>query len=394
MKEKTGIIKLGGNILYMLLIFIFVADPTNTILGLKSVVFAFLLLYSMVFFKPDWSNLRFFFIPVLSVLVSWVLAVMQGNNVDMAELKAVITAFAPLLLLMWSANYDVIKLSVLPVALAAIIVLVLFWYVFFVPEFEAPLYLYMGKHDDTMMMSNRAFLGISFFSMYLKSAVSFLPAFALVLYKVLNNKRFRLLYALVIVILLHMFIISGTRSSMLLPILLACIIFFIYCRNGRYMRYMVYPAVALFCFLFLILLVMLLMEKDEASNLVKYAHLVSYKTLFSEHPEYLLLGQGPGTSFYSIGFRGMCIRTEWTYLELIRNYGILCLPILYVIFLPMYKILKAANKCDSALAIASSFFIYLIIAGTNPLLISSTGMFVLLSVYSYSEKMKTHAYEE
>jgi hypothetical protein len=358
MKEKTGIIKLGGNILYSLLIFIFVADPTNTILGLKSVVFALLLLYSMVFFKPDWSNLRCLFIPILSVLVSWILAVMQGQYVDMTELKAVIIAFAPLSLLMWSANYDVIKLSVLPVTIAAIVVLVLFWYVSFVPEFEAPLYLYMGKHDDTMMMSNRAFLGFSFFSMYLKSAVSFLPVFAFVLYKALNQKRFRLLNVLVIVILLHMFIISGTRSSMLLPILLACIILFIYCRNGRYMRYAVYPTVVLFCFLFLILLVMLLMEKDEVSNLVKYGHLTSYKTLFSEHPEYLLFGQGPGTSFYSLGFKGMAIRTEWTYLELIRNYGILCLPILYVIVLPLYKLLKVADKCDSALAIASSFFIF------------------------------------
>ena len=394
MKEKIGIIKLGGNILYMLLIFIFVADPTNTILGLKSVFFALLLLYSMVFFRPDWGNLRFFFIPVLSVLVSCMLAFIQGNTVDMVELQAVITSFAPLLLLMWSANYDVIKLSVLPVTIATIIVLALFWYLHFFPEFEAPLYLYMGKHDDTIMMSYRAFLGFSFFGMYLKSAVSFLPVFAFLLYKVLNKKKTRLLNVLVILALVHMFIISGTRSSMFLPFLLACIILFIYCRNGRYMRYVVYPSVALFCLLFLILLVMLLMETDEASNLVKYGHLASYKILFGEHPEYLLFGQGPGTSFYSVGFRGMAIRTEWTYIELLRNYGILCLPILYVILLPMYRLLRVSNKNDSALAIASSYFIYLIIAGTNPLLLSSTGMFVLLMMYSYSEKIKTQAYEK
>ena len=136
------------------------------------------------------------------------------------------------------------------------------------------------------------------------------------------------------------------------------------------------------------------MEEDEPSNLVKYAHLASYKKLFEANPEYLIFGQGPATEFYSEGFRGMAIRTEWTYIELIRNFGILCLPILYVIFLPMYKMLRVADKCDSALAIASSFFIYLIIAGTNPLLISSTGMLVLLSMYSFSEKMMTQAYEE
>ena len=273
--------------------------------------------------------------------------------------------------------------------IAAIIVLVLFGLIFFVPELEAPLYLYMGKHDDTMMMSNRVFLGFSFFGMYLKSAVSFLPVFAFVMYKALNQKRFRLLNVLVIVILLHMFIISGTRSSMLLPILLACIILFIYCRNGRYMRYAVYPTVVLFCFLFLILLVMLLMETDESSNYVKYGHLTSYKMLFDEHPEYLLFGQGPGTKFYSIGFRATVIRTEWTYLELLRNYGVLCLPILYVIVLPLLKLIKDSSKYDSALAIASAYFIYLIIAGTNPLLLSSTGMLVILTAYSYVDRLRS-----
>ena len=389
MKSDSKIINWGGNILYMLLIFLFVADPTNTILGLKSAMFALLLLYSFVFFRPDWGNLKYFLIPVFVVLISWVFAVIQGEIVDISDVKAIIVAFAPLLLLLRSSHYDVIKLSVIPVTIAAIIVLVLFWLIFFVPELEAPLYLYMGKHDDTMMMSNRVFLGFSFFGMYLKSAVSFLPVFAFVMYKALNQKRFRLLNVLVIVILLHMFIISGTRSSMLLPILLACIILFIYCRNGRYMRYAVYPTVVLFCFLFLILLVMLLMETDESSNYVKYGHLTSYKMLFDEHPEYLLFGQGPGTKFYSIGFRATVIRTEWTYLELLRNYGVLCLPILYVIVLPLLKLIKDSSKYDSALAIASAYFIYLIIAGTNPLLLSSTGMLVILTAYSYVDRLRS-----
>ena len=100
MNEKTGIIKKSGCVLYTLLIFLFVADPTNTILGLKSVVFALLLFYNIIFLKPNWYNLIYSLIPILVVLLSWVFAVIQGNNVNVTELKAVLQAFSPLLLLL------------------------------------------------------------------------------------------------------------------------------------------------------------------------------------------------------------------------------------------------------------------------------------------------------
>ena len=102
----------------------------------------------------------------------------------------------------------------------------------------------------------------------------------------------------------------------------------------------------------------------------------------------MLLGQGPATEFYSIGFRKMTLKTEWTYLELLRNYGMLCLPILYVILRPLFELIKLSFKYDSALTIAAAYIIYLVIAGTNPLLLSSTGMLVILSAYSFLEHLK------
>ena len=122
--------------------------------------------------------------------------------------------------------------------------------------------------------------------------------------------------------------------------------------------------------------------------MVKYAHLESYKELFEANPEYLLFGQGPCTEFYSMGFRKMTMITEWTYAEMLRNYGLLCIPIIYVMLLPIYKLLRFSVKYESALAIAVAVFIYLIIAGTNPLLFSSTGFMVILSAYSYAEIIK------
>lgn len=377
-----------GNGLFMLLVFLFVADPTNTILGLKSHVFALLLLYNLVFFKADWSKIIYILIPVACVLVSFIFATMQGSHVDMGALKDLLLSFAPLVLLLWAGHYDMVRLSVAPVVVAAIVVLALFWTVCFMPELEGLIYNYMGKHNDTIMMSNRVILGFRIFCMYPKSTVAFLPVFGYLVYKSMTRSKNRIWNILLMLVLLHMFVISGTRSSVLFPVLLVGVMVFVYCRNGRYLRYVVYPAVAAFVVLFFAVLAMLLLETDEPSNLVKYAHLTSYKELFETNPQYLLMGQGPCTEFYSMGFRKMTLQTEWTYVELIRNYGIMCLPILYVILLPIYRLFRQAQRHDSALAIALAYIVYLIIAGTNPLLFSSTGMLVLLSAYSYTDRLK------
>ena len=394
MKNRTGLIQWVGNILFMLLIFIFVADPPNTILGLKNYAFILLVLYSAVFFKIEWKKLVYVIIILVSVTVSWIIALMQGEYVDLIALKDLFFSFSPLLLLLWVKQYDVIRLSMLPITLAAIIVLTLFWLIFFFNELEGPIYVYMGMHDDTIMMSNRVFLGIKIFCMYPKSTAAFMPLFGFVLYRTFVGGKGRALCTIITIILLHLFLISGTRSSVMLPVFLVGIIILIYCRNGRYMRYLVYPGVLLFSIAFFALLAMLLMEENEPSNLVKYAHLASYKELFANNPEYIILGQGPCTEFYSAGFRRMTLTTEWTYVELLRNYGLLCLPILYVILSPLFKLLRLSSKHEPAFAIAMSYVIYLLIAGTNPLLFSSTGMLVLLSAFSYAEHNKAEEAEK
>ena len=90
----------------------------------------------------------------------------------------------------------------------------------------------------------------------------------------------------------------------------------------------------------------------------------------------------------------MTLKTEWTYLELLRSYGLLSIPIMYVFLRPLFALAKRINKDELALVIVMSDIIYLIIAGTNPLLISSTGMLVLLFMYSYWDKCKSADYNK
>lgn len=371
-----------GDWLFMLLIFLFVADPTNTIFRLKSVAFALLLLYNLFAFGARWAEIRYFLICLVAIFVPWLLALLRGDVVDSAEAATAITALMPLMLLPWIHRYNVLSLSVLPVVATVVIVLLIYWTIFFVPRFEGIVYLFMCEHDHSIMMSRRAFLGFSMFGMYCKSTVAFLPVFALMLYKAFTPALRNAKVLLVVFLFIHLFLISGTRSTIMLPTFLALTIFFIFYKNKRYYNYLLYPSAMIATLAFIVVMVLLLTEAGEHSNMVKYAHIDSYVELFRENPLYMLLGQGPGTAFYSEGFQKMCFRTEWSYMELWRNYGLFSLFIIYIFLRPLFSLLLSACKHDEDLVIALTYIIYLVIAGTNPLLLSSTGMCVLLTMYS------------
>lgn len=379
---SAGLRQKVGNWLFMLLIFLFVADPTNSIFHLKTVSFALLLLYNAVSFKAEWAELRFFFISLAAILLPWLFALFRGEVIDVADATAAITAITPLLLLPWLYRYDILSLSLLPVMATVSVVLLLYWIIFFVPRLEGSVYLYMCAHDHSIMLSRRVFLGFSMFGMYCKSTVAFLPVFALLLYKAFTPTLRNVKVLLAVFLFIHLFLISGTRSTILLPTFLAFALLFIFYRNKRYYNYFLYPITAVGVFAFMVLLILLLSEVGEHSNMVKYAHLGSYMELFRENPLYMFLGQGPGTAFYSEGFQKMSLKTEWSYMELWRNYGIFALLIIYVYLRPLLSMLRSACKCDEALVLAFAYIIYLVIAGTNPLLLSSTGMSVLLTMYS------------
>jgi len=182
------------------------------------------------------------------------------------------------------------------------------------------------------------------------------------------------------------FLVSGTRASMLLPFSLLGISIFNTVSQGRRAKYFIYPLLVLIGCAFLFLIFLLVTEKGEASNAIKFGHLPSYWQLFNDHPEYLLIGQGPATSFYTEGFHEMTLQTEWTYLELLRNYGLLSLPILGVFAYPLVRLYRYRHDPFTQ-GVFFTYVVYLLIAGTNPLLLSSTGMLMILSAYSYCEQV-------
>lgn len=390
MIRRFDIKQMTGNFLFLMLILVIVLDPTNTVLHLKDVFFILLVGFNIMAYKPDFRYVTHILLIYTAVFASFFFAEIQGNVIDMEKFVSILKAFAPLFMLPWISHYNVIRLSVFPSCLACVMILIMYLVAASSEELEYAIYLFSKSHDEMILVGHRYILGMKFPSFYLKSFVDLMFTLFLAIFYLFNSDKMwkRIIFLCGAGMFTFAFFLSGTRSTMLLPIFMFVFIAYASVMKRRKAKYLVYPIVAFAAVMFLMLVIVLASERGEFSNDIKYAHLGSYMSLLSEHPLYFILGQGPATSFYSAGFRRMTMETEWTYIELIRVYGIFNLLILGVVLHPLYRLWRYIKTNPKVLGIWATFIAYLFIAGTNPLLLSSTGMIMILAIYSYTEKVE------
>ena len=77
-----------------------------------------------------------------------------------------------------------------------------------------------------------------------------------------------------------------------------------------------------------------------------------------------------------------------TYFEMLYQYGWLLFPfVLYIFIRPFFVLYKKKYSVDVR-DFAIAYLLYLINAGTNPLLISSTGMYVFACALTIAAKVR------
>lgn len=119
-------VKMGGNILFSLLVFIIMVDPTNSVLHLKDILFILLVGYNILFFKPDFSLLPLILGVYIALMLSLIFSEMQATHIDMVFFIGMLKAYAPLILLLWVRHYDILKLSIAPAALMGVIITIIY----------------------------------------------------------------------------------------------------------------------------------------------------------------------------------------------------------------------------------------------------------------------------
>lgn len=375
-------IKWGGSAWFFAFFLLLLIDPTATIFDLKDLCFVGLLAYHLLFFKPDLSKLPLIFALAAAYLLPWIIAVICVRPIGYQETLGYFKALTPSLLLLYVHHYNLIKTARIPVLLTAFGVVVLYIICINNHMWQNMIYIFMLTHDNTILMSPRTILGFDIFTFYPKAIVAFLFVLGYYMHAFFYDKK-RLLTFPALVLLFFVFAISGTRSTMLAPFFLLFIIGIKAVKRTRYAKYILYPFVLFLGVVAILVLVAAAGETHEASNTIKYGHLNSYATLFNDHPEYLLIGQGPGTSFYSEGFNKVVYQTEWSYLEQVRMLGIFSLVVIAVFAKPLRRMWLHGQHDERSRSMFYTYLVYLLIAGTNPLLLTSTGMAMMLMAYSY-----------
>lgn len=203
------------------------------------------------------------------------------------------------------------------------------------------------------------------------------PLLFLSLMERLKHKR----YVLSIIISIAI-ILSGTRAN-ILCLFFATVFYYTFLFPKRRIR----SFAILICVLFLIYVILdgtvvsyviSMFEKKVSSDQVRSGHLKGILEVFKGEPAKLFFGSGFSSVFYSYGINSLTQNIELSYWNLLRQVGLfLFIPMMFMFLYPVFKLIR--KKTNYALVLG--YVLYLIIAYTNPLLYSSTGMLYVLFMY-------------
>lgn len=371
--------------LISLFCFILIVDPINIIFKLKDVAFVGIVFFLIIKNKMRIREMLLLLIAYAIITLTFVRGVVAGYSFDYEYTTACFKAFTPLLLLCWIKHIRILEKLTFPCICIGVICMVIVISMLFFPGIEKIVYAYALSHDKLIIMTRRFFLGLEFISVYYRTVPLVIIPCSICLYKALFENKSRKKNIFIFAILSLTLFFSGTRANIMSVIFISVVFITVKINKGVLGRIIIFILLFLIGFLFLFLLVKLLSENSEESNVVKFGHLSSYLNLFDSNWDILIFGQGVGSLFYSSGFNEFTVQTEWSYIELIRYFGLLGGSFFIILFFyPLYVIAINRKRLDYALPFGLGYLFYLLIAGTNPLLISSTGMLALLVAYSYA----------
>lgn len=355
-------------------------DPPNSYFKLKDPIFLLLLGICIFYYTP---NIRGF-IPYLLGLSIWLTSSIIGwSNLEIEDNSfnfGVLKALSPLVLIAWIRHLNFVKALVIPTIIVAIISIIVVLSMFYFPDIEFIFYNYFTIENGLMKISRRSFWGIEIMSAFYRSS----PVITLVLanYIGLSLRHKNIKNSTISIILFLGLVAAGNRACILSAF--GIYIFTYIWRVHELKQYKKLLLITFTCLIIISSVLILTLGEPEESNLVKFGHLHSYYALFDDKPWILLFGQGAGSYFFSEGFGEYTRQTEWTYIDLVRYFGIWgALLIIGIFIYPILYVLRNLKRYIQPQSFILGYSFYLLIAGTNPLLLSSTGMITCLYAYSF-----------
>jgi hypothetical protein len=234
-----------------------------------------------------------------------------------------------------------------------------------------------GVNDYIVNHSDGFFGDKSFISGDILPNVYFQGTLSLVICGALSLEKKRYIcYTLIVVAL----ILAPSRFGFLVLIFWGLIIFFL--KSNKPLIYLpiivICTAITLFFLPFGTELIGIFNGKSDGIE-IRNGHIQSVFNEFFFQPFYILTGEGPGSIFYSIGYRDYVDNIELSQFEYLRKYG---LPSTIIFILFYFWPLVAKNK--ESFFIKGALIMYYIVSFSNPVLSSIFSMLFLTHAYKKS----------
>ena len=318
-------------------------------------------------------TLLFVLVPLYSIVWYWVTngsARFEGFSM----LKGYVLITLALMLVLSRTDLLRMLCAVLTVLAAAIIGV--FIAVQMMPELLPVMYVF-GRQTDMVSVAIRDY-GSGLRLLHVYFATSPMLAISIAYYfdrarSAQRGGKALLVWALVVINVLGM-LLAGTRNNILVSVLLPVALIFYYAKNKAIGAFVSIAAVVALAMVFARELGVFF-NPLEASNSTKLAMLDNYMRMFSD-PVTLIFGRGLG-AYEDWEGRAVKYVTELTYLEMIRNFGLIgALVMLGLLFFPVWRVF-AMDQSRTNKAIAIGFVFYLGMCASNPNLFSSMGILIL-----------------
>jgi hypothetical protein len=357
-------------------------DPTGTILGF-GIYFSLLVLFSYtISFKWKFSLKELLllllcaFLPAFTGFFRGLFSLKIDFDFARSTFNNYINFFFYFLPLCLLRKKELIKILWLA-SFSLVLIYGIAW-LSLIPSFEilSGFSKYLHEQNYTVMYGPGDFLFS--FTMFYKTAPVLLVYLGYLLFE--NNKK---LYPLIMIVVL-LLLASGTQANQL------SVLFILFFKLISLLFYQVSNKSLIGIYFILSILILLIVAPfiitiDDGGNGVKMGHFIGYLDTWEEKPFNLLWGAGFGVSFYTTGRMREVLLTELSWLEYLRRHGVI---ISFLFFCAIVYPIIVLARYQEARGVWIGYLAYFFVAGTNPLLTSSTGFFVIGFTLAYSLKIR------
>ena len=360
---------------YFLFLLTLSIDPTGFHSRLKDLLFVVLVIYGIIYCLKHQqyiasinriTYLAFLLIPLWGMFIAYITNNLTNESYAIGQIRSmlyisifffVVTMRLDILLKMMWANGIIL----------AVLTLVLFFLSELGGVFLAAIYDYCNASGNYMMAYNRNFIGFSVNGLYYVTGSLIIFSFIYNLYQYKGPLKF-----ILSVILYLSLMVAGSRTPMLVQTLILFV--YLYDKNviGKFLT-----RVTTIALLGTLVMVTYLLATQENANDIKYENYESYVEEMSDKG-HLIWGAGLGSEFYGKGIGKKLAYSELSYMDVFRMYGI---PVggcmVFLFFAPCFWLWKYYSRSLFLKRYCMGYALFLVLSGTNPLLLGSVGLTAL-----------------